>query len=210
MKQNHHDVMPDTPAPSSEEVKEELSTPVDPEFSEKGMDNSEKVEETVDEMSQLKATVAELNEKMINYEKSVEESREKMLRSYAELENYRKRKDQEIETYRKHAIEKLVLELLPIMDGFERASSFSKKEEAGLKEIIEGYSLLQKQLEAVFHKFHVSRIEALNKTFDPHQHQAVLQTEKTGVRADTIIEEMQAGYTLYDRVIRPSLVAISK
>lgn len=139
----------------------------------------------------------------------VESERSQRLRAFADLENFRKRKEQELVTFKKYASEKVILELLPIVDSLALALSHSENTESEDQNLLEGVQLIQKQFQSVFDKLGVKQIEALGQKFDPHFHQAVLQ-EDSDQEADIVIREMQSGYLLHDRVIRPSMVVVSK
>ena len=99
-------------------------------------------EEIVSEVDQLKKQLESL-------EKENTENKNKVMKAYAELENFKKRNQQEVAQYKKFALEKFVLELLPIKDGFERANGLKEKEESKLQELVDGYSMIQKQLDGV-------------------------------------------------------------
>ncbi len=139
--------------------------------------------------------------------KLAEESNQR-LRAYADLDNFRKRKEQEIVSFRKFAQEQLLSELLPILDSFELAIQHSGNE-ASAQKILEGVLLIQKQLKSVLEKSGVVKIEALGQPFDPNFHQAIGH-EESDQGSNLVIKEMQAGYTLHGRVIRPSLVVVSQ
>ncbi|MBT6120647.1 nucleotide exchange factor GrpE [bacterium] len=151
-----------------------------------------------------------VKEQLASIEKENAENKNKVMMAYAELENFKKRNQQEVAQYKKFALEKFVLELLPIKDGFERADGLKEKEDSKLQEIVDGYSMIQKQLDGILDKFQVKRIDAKNAKFDPNFHQSISQIESADVETDTVVEEAQAGYLLNERVIRPSLVIVSK
>ena len=96
------------------------------------------------------------------------------------------------------------------MDSFDNACSHAEKKDNSSEDIINGFTLIQKQLYQVFEKLSIKKIEALNQPFDPNLHQAISQIEKDNTKEDTVIQEIQAGYMLHDRVIRPAMVVISK
>ncbi len=138
----------------------------------------------------------------------VEEYKNKYLRALADLDNFKKRSAIDREQFVQFANEGLVTELLPVVDGFSRAMDAAEKANAG-EEMKKGLALIKKQLEDAMKKHGVEGIEALGKPYDAHVHEAILQKEDDGP-AGVIIEEMQKGYTLHGRVIRPSMVIISK
>ena len=140
---------------------------------------------------------------------AIQAEKDKALRAHAELENFRKRKEAELESYKKYAQEKLILALLPVLDSFDRACEHAQSQPQA-QDILDGFMLIQKQFHAVIEKSGVVAIEALNQAFDPHQHQAVMEEEVENVASGTVIKEMQKGYSLHQKVIRPSMVVVAK
>jgi molecular chaperone GrpE len=138
----------------------------------------------------------------------IEEHKNKLLRALADFDNYKKRVAIEREQFVQFANEALISELLPIVDGFGRAMGAAEKVKAG-EEMIKGLALIKKQFEDVLKKHGVQEIEALGKPYDANFHEAILQKEHEGPEG-VIVEEMQKGYALHGRVIRPSMVIVSK
>ena len=131
---------------------------------------------------------------------------DKLLREKAEGANYRKRKEEETSRMLKYSNEDIVKEILPIADNFERALSMSKNEE---DEFFKGFKMIYCNLISVLEKYEVKAIDGNNKPFDPTYHEAVLTEEKEGVEPGLILEVMQKGYLLKDKVIRPAMVKVS-
>ena len=131
------------------------------------------------------------------------------LRAYAELENFRKRKDQEVDSIRKYAAEKFIVSFLPVLDSLVLACGHANHHNPSPEKLKEGFILIQKQFEQSLEKLGVEKIEAVGQVFDPNCHQAVSQEAAEGVNSETVLREMQIGYRLHDRVIRPSMVVIS-
>lgn len=138
----------------------------------------------------------------------LEEQKNKFLRALADFDNYKKRTAIEREQFVQFANEALISSLLPIIDGFGRAMDAAGKITAA-EEMIKGLALIKRQFEDVLKKHGVEEIEALGKPYDANIHEAILQKEHEGPEG-IIIEEMQKGYTLHGRVIRPSMVIVSK
>lgn len=134
----------------------------------------------------------------------LEETRNRLLRALADFDNYKKRSAIEREQFVQFANETLISEILPIIDGFGRALQYKASEE-----MTNGLALIKRQLEDVLKKHGVLEIEAIGKPYDPNLHEAILQKEDKGPEG-IILEEMQKGYTLHGRVIRPSMVIVSK
>lgn len=138
----------------------------------------------------------------------LEEQKGRLLRALADFDNYKKRAAIEREQFVQFANEGLLTDLLPVIDGFARAMDAAEKIKAG-EEMIKGLALIKKQFEDAVKKHGVEEIEALGKPYDANVHEAILQKEHEGPEG-IIIEEMQKGYTLHGRVIRPSMVIVSK
>jgi molecular chaperone GrpE len=136
------------------------------------------------------------------------EQKNRLLRALADFDNYKKRMAIEREQFIQFANEGIISEILPVIDGFARAMEAAEKINAG-EEMIKGLALIKRQLEDVLKKHGVDEIEATGKPYDANLHEAILQKEHEGPEG-IIIEEMQKGYSLHGRVIRPSMVIVSK
>jgi molecular chaperone GrpE len=148
------------------------------------------------------------DEKIAELETQLREANEKALRSHAELENYRKRAQREMADERKYALVPVVDDLLPVVDNLQRAMEAASKT-SGSESVIEGVKLVAAQLEAVLAKHGCVRIAAVGLPFDPNQHQAIAQEPSTEHPAGTVTREVQVGYKLHERVIRPAQVFVS-
>ena len=133
------------------------------------------------------------------------ELKDRLLRTLADFDNYKKIQAREKEQFVKFANETIIIDLLPVVDNFARALAAAKDNE----EIKKGLALIKKQLEDSLKKHGVAEIEALGKTYDPNFHEAILQKEADGPE-NINIEEVQKGYTLRGKVIRPTMVIVSK
>lgn len=160
-------------------------------------------EETkADELEQLRQQVEQ--QKQV-----VAESREKVLRAQAELENMRKRTARDIENAHKYALEKFVRDLLPVMDSMELGISASDSAE-DLNTLREGMDLTWKKFATTLEKFGVKVINPQNEKFNPELHEAVSMQEQKGVESGTVISVMQKGYELNGRLVRPAMVIVAK
>ena len=139
----------------------------------------------------------------------LEEAKDRVLRSQAELENYRKRAAREIEENRRYAELPLIRDLLPVLDNIERAIAASEKTQ-DVTVLLEGNKLVVRQLEEVLERHHCQRIGALNLPFDPHLHHAISQQPTSEYPPNTVVIVAQSGFQLYDRVVRPSQVIVSR
>lgn len=165
-----------------------------------------KNEKTVNESDPLK----ELEEKLKNKELEAKQEHDRFLRVSAEFENYKKRSAREMSEFRKYANESLISEMLTVVDNIERAIVTSSSNDQANSCIIEGVSLTLKEIMRVFDNFGVKPLESLCKTFDPNFHQAVMQKESEDHPDNTVIAELQKGYMIHDRLLRPSMVVVSK
>ena len=155
------------------------------------------------------SVIDDLKTQVLDLEKEVALHKDNALRHLAELENFKRRKQQEVESIRKYAIEEFVTQFLPIIDGLDLAFQHSNTD-ASFEDFLKGFELVQKQLVDVLKKMGVVPIEALGQTFNPDFHQAMSQEKVEDQPSQTVIKEMQKGYLLYDKVIRPSLVVVSE
>lgn len=137
--------------------------------------------------------------------KSVE-NHDAWLRSKADVENIRKRAQTDVANAHKYAIDNFSTEIIPVMDSLDAALAV---ENATVDNFKNGMELTQKQLNAVFEKFNIKVINPEGEKFDPHHHQAMC-TVDSDIAPNTVVQVMQKGYTLHDRVIRPALVSVSK
>lgn len=139
--------------------------------------------------------------------KEVCEKNDLYLRTVAEYQNFRKRTEKEKSDIYKYANEKVFADLLPLMDNFERAiEMFDPDQGANFKE---GMELIKKSLDDLFAKHEVMEIKAIGKEFDHNFHHAVMTAEAEGVEPNTVIEVLQKGYVLNDKVIRPAMVKVT-
>ncbi len=134
---------------------------------------------------------------------------DKLLRTRAELLNYQKRMRKEHEATAQYAIQDLILDLLPEFDNFERAAKLAESSK-DIDKFVEGVKLIEDQLLKVLEKHGVKAIETVGKPFDPNLHEAVAEEENNEHSHHTVIEELQRGFLLKGRVIRPSKVKVSK
>jgi molecular chaperone GrpE len=148
-------------------------------------------------------------EKLEAAERQAQENHERFLRAAAELDNFRKRKEREVSDLRKYANQTLLRELLGVVDNLERALAASQ-ESGEPQGLTEGVDMTLKELLKIFDQFHVKPIESLQQPFDPNLHEAVMQEPSDTVPANTVLKELQKGYMLRDRLLRPAMVVVSK
>jgi molecular chaperone GrpE len=138
----------------------------------------------------------------------LEDSKDRLLRAMADLENYRRRVHREMDDQRRHANTQLIRDLLPVVDNLERALEAADKsgESAGL---IQGVRMVVQQIDAVLSQHGCVRIEALGAAFDPNLHEAVMQQSSADYPPGTVIQVVRPGFRLYDRVVRASQVIVA-
>lgn len=135
---------------------------------------------------------------------------EQYLRAAADLENTRKRLQREHEERSRYAAEATLRQLLPIVDSLSQALVAVDKQ-ADPQAVVKGVHLIYRQLLGLLEQSGVKRIATIGERFDPHLHEAIAQVESEDHAADgTIVEEVQAGYTMHDKVLRPAMVKVAK
>ncbi len=176
-----------------EEMKETPETQTDP------------AEETAEE-----ETVIDLNEEdeIEKLNKEIEKLKNDYARAYADTENLKKRLMAEAEQTRKYRIQSFAREILPVIDNLERALQ-SEMDEAN-EGFRKGIQMIYDQLIAALKNEGVTEIECLNQPFDPNLEQAILQEKKEDVGSGIVIEVLQKGYLLKDRILRPAMVKVSE
>ena len=143
-------------------------------------------------------------------EKEAEENYDRLLRLSAEFENYKKRSSREIEEFRKFANQSLIKEMLSVVDNLELAMNSTNSHKAIDKDLLQGLEMTHREILKVFEKFNVKPIDAKGQPFDPTFHEAVMQEENNDYAKNTVINEMQRGYMIHDRLLRPSMVVVAK
>lgn len=147
-----------------------------------------------------------INDKIEELQKQIDEKDDKYKRLQAEYSNYMRRTQQEKETIGLFANEKIIGELIPVLDSMERAIDACTDKEDNM---YKGIELVHKQLIDCLQKFGVEEIAALNEEFDPNLHLAVMQESVEGVEANKVVMVLQKGYKLKTKVIRPTMVKVS-
>jgi molecular chaperone GrpE len=138
----------------------------------------------------------------------LEAAKERELRCHAELDNYRKRAARELEERLRYANLGLLRDLMPVIDNVGRAIQ-AAEQKADAAALLEGFKMVDQQLDDVLRRHHCTRIEALHTPFDPNVHHAIMQQPSEEHPANTVLLVAQNGYQLHDRVVRPSQVIVS-
>jgi molecular chaperone GrpE len=154
-------------------------------------------------------------ESEVKIETTLKETEEKLLRSLAEIENQRRRFEKEIAEALEYGGFNFAKEMLGLLDNLQRAKISLKNDEQlkrskDLEKFLNNLEIIEKDLTSTFKKNKITKIECLNKKFDPNFHQAMLEVENDDKEPGIVIQEMQSGYMMGQRLLRPAFVGISK
>ena len=181
---------------------------------EKDVDVTIEKDKVQNEKNKEKESLDSQNKEELN-DKKVKELEEKVLRTLAEMENQRRRFEKEREEAFEFGGFAFAKESLALIDNLERAKiSFTNnkkfKENKDFQKIFETFEILEKDLIAIFKRNNIERIICLEKKFDPNFHQAMLEIDDTSKEPGIVVQEIQKGYTMKDRLLRPSLVGVTR
>lgn len=174
------------------EIREEVS---------ENTENTETVEEKAEETDSCEA----LKKENMELQTKVDELKNAYAKAYADTENMKKRLEKDFETRSRYQMASFAKELLPVMDNCERALAQATTDEAYRK----GVEMIYSQLQNALAKEEITEIEALNQPFDGNWHQALMSEEKEDVESGIVIEVLQKGYKIKDRILRPAMVKVS-
>ncbi|ELI5732733.1 nucleotide exchange factor GrpE [Vibrio fluvialis] len=163
-----------------------------------------------EELDEKEAKIAQLEAALLTSEERVKENQDAVLRARAEVENMRRRSEQEIDKARKYALSRFVEELLPVLDNLERAIQAADGENEIVKPILEGVELTHKTFVDAVAKFGLKEINPEGEAFNPEFHQAMSIQESPDHQSNTVMFVMQKGYELNGRVVRPAMVMVAK
>ena len=186
-------------------------------------EQNQNLDDQVNEEDVSKPVEEKTEEKNDNLEKLIEKSPEekileledKLARTFAEMENQRRRYEKERDDAYEYGGFSFAKEALNLIDNFERSKNILENDETlkdseALKKTLEHFNIIYKDLMSVFSKNNIKPIESLNKKLDPNFHQAMIEIEDDQKEPGTIIQEIQKGFTMKERLLRPSLVGVSK
>jgi molecular chaperone GrpE len=181
--------------------------------SEKKDKSKENTLEDQDQQNDEKSNIETKNEKSL--EEKLAESEDKLLRSLAEIENQRRRFEKEIKDAFEFGSFNFAKESLTILDNLQRGKIAIKndqtfKENKDLNKFLENMTIIEKDLINIFEKNGIKKIDTMGKKFDPNLHQAMSEIEDEKAQTGSILQEMQAGYMLGERLLRPALVSVAK
>ena len=170
-------------------------------------DDSIRVEVEAPEAPAEKDPIKELEDKVAALEKDKKDNWDRYLRAAADLENTRKRQKREIEDAKFDTKNKVLKEMLPVVDNLERAIEHATQ--AGSNPIVEGVQLVLRQFMTAFERLDIAPIDAMGQPFDPNLHEAISQQESDQAPG-TVVQVLQRGYRSGDRLLRPALVVVAK
>lgn len=154
--------------------------------------------------------VAELQQALEEARAQAEENWNECLRARAEMQNIQRRAQAEVEKARKYAVEKIAGDLLGVKDSLEMGVQAAREEGADPQKLLEGSELTLKMLTQVLERFHVQEIDPQGERFNPEHHEAVAAQPSHEHEPNTVLNVMQKGYALHDRVLRPAMVVVSQ
>ena len=183
------------------------------------LENDKKKSDKTQDTNQVSEDNVKDSKKQDSKEKSLEEklkeTEDKLLRSLAEIENQRRRFEKEIKDAFEFGSFNFAKESLAILDNLQRAKEAIKndsslKENKDLEKFLENISVIEKDLVSIFEKNNIRKIEVKGKIFDPNLHQAMAEIEDSNFKSGDVVQEIQPGYMLGERLLRPALVAVAK
>lgn len=171
---------------------------------------TENTAENMTETPAAEAPATDAAARIAQLEAEVATMKDQALRALAELDNTRKRAQKERDDAMKYGTTALAKELLSVSDNLRRALEASATLSADAKGFVEGVEATERQLLAAFERAGIKRVEPLGETFDPNFHRVMLEIENTDKPAGTIVQVLQAGYVIHDRLLREALVGVAK
>jgi len=165
---------------------------------------------TAAESSGGSTNASTLQEEIENLKNELTQAKEQSLRVQAEMQNVRRRAQQDVEKAHKFGVEKFVADMLPVVDNLERTLTASSENNAELGTLVEGVELTLKSLLDALKRQQVETVDPEGEPFDPQFHQAMAAVENRDVEPNTVLNVFQRGYTLHGRLVRPAMVVVSK
>lgn len=164
------------------------------------------------EMFDLKESLEKQEEELKKIKENEKSYKEQLIRMQADFENYKKREERKKYEFMEYAKQDLICELLSVIDNLERASSYTEElnDDKHVADIKEGLKGILKNIRSILEKEGLRPIKAIGEKFDPYCHEAIMSVESEEHPEDTVVEEMVKGYYLKSKVLRPSVVKVSK
>ena len=175
-------------------------------------ENLDEKQTTTDQPADTESTASDehLQQQLAEAEAKAKEHWDQLLRVKAEQENLRRRHEREVENAHKYALERFAQDLLPVIDSLEMGAEAAAGEGATLEKVREGTELTLKMLLSTIERFGIQAVHPEGEPFNPEYHQAMSMLESPEHAANTVMNVMQKGYTLNERLIRPAMVVVSK
>ncbi|MGR9052872.1 MAG: nucleotide exchange factor GrpE [Gammaproteobacteria bacterium] len=170
----------------------------------------ENAEASVAETAVPEQTIETLEKQLVEAERKAGENWDKALRMQAEMENFKKRAQKDLENAHKFALENFAKELLPVIDSLELGLQAAIGDSEEVQKFREGTELTIKQLEAAFTKFNIEIVNPLGRPFDHERHQAMAMQPSSDAEPNTVLNVFQKGYVLNGRLLRPAMVVVAK
>ena len=198
-------------AAENEEVKDQSQTSENETVENADDTNDDKVKDNLqeDNTEEKESDVDPKDEEIQQLKKDVQEKEEKYLRLYAEFENYKRRIQKENQTMKEYKAQDVLNDILPTIDNIERALQIDGEDEQ-FKSLKKGVEMVHESLINALKNNGLEKIETEGQQFDPNVHQAVVQDDNPDFESGEITQELQRGYKLKDRVLRPSMVKVNK
>ncbi len=177
------------------------------------MNEDQKLHEETNEVEEATAEERAPEQDFEELVKELEQVRQHVLYAQAETQNVRRRLEQEKQTVANYAATGFARDVLSVKDNLDRALTAipeDLRQDDRMKALIAGIEATGRELDTVFQRNGITRVEALGQPLDPHRHQAMVEIPSDDAEPGTIVQEMQAGYMLKDRLLRPALVAVAK
>lgn len=178
----------------------------------RSQDPNAQTEKGSGEITVAEADVAKLIGQLEAAQSQVAENFDKFVRARADMDNARRRSETDIANAHKYAIERFASELLPVRDSLElaRTVDINQENKTALEKMHEGLDLTLKMMDDAFRKFGLAIVDPKGEKFDPSKHHAISVVESTEVPPNHVVNVMQKGYLLHDRVLRPAMVVVAK
>jgi molecular chaperone GrpE len=171
--------------------------------------SSTESESTAAETENEEMTVESLQAKLAEAQEKADDNFDQLMRSRAEMENIRRRSERDLANAHKFALEKFAQELLPVIDSMEMGVAAAQDENADVSKLREGTEMTLKMFEAAIEKFGIKGVHPHGEAFNPEHHQAMTMIDSPEHEPNTIIDVMQKGYLLNERLVRPAMVVVS-
>ena len=174
-------------------------------------DEQAHLEDVVPEAADAKDETDEtIEQQLANAQVTIKDYWEQMMRLRAEIENNRKRAERDVENAHKYALKNFVENLLPVIDSMEMGQTAATADNATLESILEGSALTVDMFVQVLQRNGLEQVDPLGEKFDPERHQAISMIDVEDAKSNTVVEVMQKGFLLNDRLIRPAMVVVAR